>query len=68
MEKILKSFRDGTKNSYDFWLNIGGRFIYIRYFALRDKNHNYLGTLEVTQDITNVRKLEGEKRLLDMED
>jgi len=68
VEKILKSFRDGTKNSYDFWLNIGGRFIYIRYFAVRDKNRNYLGTLEVTQDITDVRKLEGEKRLLDMDD
>ncbi|RKX95517.1 MAG: DUF438 domain-containing protein, partial [Spirochaetes bacterium] len=41
---------------------------YIRYFAVRDKNRNYLGTLEVTQDITDVRKLEGEKRLLDMDD
>jgi len=64
VEKILKSFKDGTRDSYDFWLNIGDKYIYIRYFAVRDKNRNYLGILEVTQEISNIKRLEGEKRLL----
>lgn len=42
-----------------------GRLVLIRYFAVRDKDGNYLGTLEVTQDITDIKKIEGEKRLLD---
>jgi PAS domain S-box-containing protein len=65
VEEILKSFKEGEKDSADFWINYRGKFIYIRYFAVRDENRNYLGTLEVTQDITEVKKLEGEKRLLD---
>nr|WP_290597919.1 MULTISPECIES: PAS domain-containing protein [unclassified Archaeoglobus] len=43
---------------------MGGRFIYIRYFAVRGGSGEYLGTLEVVQDITDIKKLEGEKRLL----
>ena len=65
VEKILKDFKEGKKNSVEFWINFKGKFVYIRYFAVRDKDGNYLGTLEVTQDITEVKKLEGEKRLLD---
>jgi len=65
VEKILSSFQEGKKDSFDFWINLKGRLIYIRYFAVRDENRNYLGTLEVTQDITEIKKLEGEKRLLD---
>ena len=65
VRKILKSFKDGTKDTYDFWINMKGKFIYIRFFALRDKNRNYLGTLEVTQDVTHVRALEDQKRLID---
>ena len=42
-----------------------GKFIHIRYFAVRDSGGNYKGTLEVSQDVTNIRKLEGEQRLLD---
>ncbi len=68
VEKILASFKDGTKDYYDFWLTIQGKFVYIRYFALRDSANQYLGTLEVTQDVTGIRKLEGEKRLLDERD
>ncbi len=68
VEKILASFKDGTKDYYDFWLSLKGKFVYIRYFALRDNANQYLGTLEVTQDVTGIRKLEGEKRLLDERD
>ena len=68
VEKILASFKDGTKDYYDFWLTLQGKFVYIRYFALRDSTNQYLGTLEITQDVTGIRKLEGEKRLLDERD
>lgn len=68
VERILSWFKQGKKDSVDFWINLDGRLVYIRYFAVRDQKSNYLGTLEVTQDITGIRKLEGEKRLLDQED
>jgi len=63
VERILESFKSGVRNSVDFWLLLDGKLVYIRYFALRDAAGGYLGTLEVTQDITDIRKLEGEKRL-----
>ena len=65
VEKILTSFKEGTRDSADFWINFQGKLVYIRYFAVRDKEGTYLGTLEVTQDLTEIKKLEGEKRLLD---
>jgi DUF438 domain-containing protein len=65
VEKILSSFKEGKKDSAEFWINFTGKFIHIRYFAVRDESRKYLGTLEVTQDITDIRKLEGERRLLD---
>lgn len=68
VEKILTSFKEGKKDSYEFWINLHGRLIYIRYFAVRDRDRNYLGTVEVTQDITEIKRLEGEKRLLDERD
>jgi DUF438 domain-containing protein len=68
VERILSSFKTGKKDSVDFWINLGGKLIYIRYFAVRDEKRQYLGTLEVTQDITGIRKLGGEKRLLDEKD
>jgi len=64
VKEILGLFKEGKRDSADFWINYRGRFILIRYFAVRDENRNYLGTLEVTQDITEIKKLEGEKRLL----
>lgn len=66
VNKILEEFKKGTRDSAEFWINLNGRLIYIRYFAVR-KNGEYLGTIEVTQDITNIKKIEGEKRLLDWE-
>jgi uncharacterized protein len=64
VEQILEDFKSGNQNSAAFWISIKGRFIYIEYFALRDKEGSYLGTIEFTQDLTNLRKLEGEQRLL----
>lgn len=64
VERILKDFRDGRQNVAEFWIDFCGRFIHIRYFAVRDDDNCYLGTLEVTQDLTRLRTLEGERRLL----
>jgi DUF438 domain-containing protein len=63
--KILAEFRKGTKNESSFWINYKDRLIYIRYFAVRDANLNYKGVIEVSQDITDIKKIEGEKRLLE---
>ncbi len=65
VEKILTSFKEGKRDFVEFWFAYRGRFVYIRYFAVRNKEGRYLGTLEVSQDITEIKKLEGEKRLLD---
>lgn len=65
VEKILNDFRDGKRNSAEFWINLGEKTIYIRYFAVRDGENKYLGCLEVSQDITEILKITGEKRLLD---
>ena len=65
--KILEEFRKGTKNESSFWINFKERLIYIRYFAVRDENKVYRGVIEMSQDITDIKKIEGEKRLLDWE-
>ncbi len=65
VEDIVNSFIDGSKDNEDFYINMGEKFVYIRYFAVRDKEQNYLGTLEVSQDIKPIRALEGEKRLVE---
>lgn len=64
VEEILRSFKDGSRDSADFYLTLNGRFIRIQYFAVRDDEGRYLGTLEVSQDGTEMRALTGEKRLL----
>jgi DUF438 domain-containing protein len=63
VENILKSFKEGKRDTVDFWINVEGKFVYIRYFAVRDEGGSYLGTLEVSQDLTEIKKLKGEKRL-----
>lgn len=63
VEQILNDFKNNKRDVAEFWINLKERLIYIRYFAVR-KNGEYLGTLEVTQDITDIKKIEGEKRLL----
>jgi uncharacterized protein len=67
VERILDDFRSGRQNVAEFWINQHGRFVHIRYFAVRDPQGQYLGTLEVTQDLTALRALHGERRLLEYE-
>ena len=63
VQQILDDFRTGTRDSAEFWIDMRGRKIYIRYFALKNETGDYLGCLEVTQDITEIQKLDGQKRL-----
>jgi len=67
VNKILEAFKTGKKDSAEFWITMNNRLIHIRYFAVRDKDGKYLGTMEVTQDLTDIKKIEGQKRLLDWE-
>ncbi len=67
VEEILESFKEDRRDSATFWIQMMGKFILIQYFALRNDTGKYLGCLEVSQDITNIRMLEGQKRLLDDE-
>jgi DUF438 domain-containing protein len=66
--RIVDSFKSGKKNVAEFWINLNGRVIFIRFFAVRDAEGKYLGTVEVVQDVTDIQKLQGEKRLLDWTD
>lgn len=59
---LIESFRAGTQDVASFWIHKGEKFLYIRYFAVRDKDGTYLGALETTQDITGIQALEGENR------
>lgn len=65
VDKILEDFRNKKRKVAEFWIDLKGRKIYIRYFPVWDKEGNYLGCLEVSQDITDVQKITGERRLLD---
>lgn len=64
VNKLLKDFKAGRKDSEDFWIQIKDKFVYIRYFAVRSEDGRYLGTLEFTQNIAPIRELEGQKRIL----
>jgi len=68
VEQILEDFKSGKESRAPFWIQMGGKFIHIEYIALRDKNGAFLGTLEVSQDLTQKRKLEGDQRLLSYAD
>ncbi|MBA7618256.1 hypothetical protein ES703_25577 [subsurface metagenome] len=67
VEQVVSQLKTGQRNMAGFWIDLKGRKIYIRYFPVKDKKGKYIGILEVTQDITDIQKIEGEKRLLDME-
>ncbi len=64
VNKIIDSFKNGEKDLAKFWIQIKDKFILIQYFALRDENNNYKGVIEVSQNVSDIRKLKGEKRLL----
>jgi len=65
--KILEEFKAGRQDLAEFWINFKGQFIHIQYFAVRDPDRTYRGVIEMSQDVTHVRGLEGEQRLLDWE-
>ncbi|WP_394522638.1 DUF438 domain-containing protein [Lacrimispora sp. JR3] len=64
VEKIVEDFKNGVKDQEDFWIKMGGKYILIRYYAVRNEKGKYLGVLEVTQDIKAIQEITGEKRLL----
>jgi DUF438 domain-containing protein len=64
VDRILADFRSGRQSVAEFWIDFHGKFAHIRYFAVRDSEGKYLGTVELTQDIAPLRKLGGERRLL----
>jgi len=64
VEKIIEDFRSGKESHAPFWIQMHGKFIHIEYFALHDEQGNFLGTLEVSQDLTGKRELQGEQRIL----
>ncbi len=65
VNKIIESFKKGEKDVASFWIKMGMKFVLIKYFAVRDENNNYKGILEVSQEVSEIRNLEGERRLLD---
>jgi DUF438 domain-containing protein len=65
VREILAKFASGDRDVAEFWIEMQGRFIHIRYFAVRNQTGEYLGCLEVTQDVTGIRALEGQRRLLE---
>ena len=65
VEQVVSDLKSGRRDVAEFWIDLGGRKVYIRYFAVRDKAGKYLGILEVTQDITNIQKITGQKRIMD---
>jgi DUF438 domain-containing protein len=64
VEQIVEDLKSGKKDQEDFWIRMGDRYVSIRYFAVRDKNGEFLGTLEFTQDIAPIQAIKGEKRLV----
>ena len=65
VNRILDDFKSGKRNVAEFWIDMKGKKVYIRYFPVRDRSGKYLGCMEVTQDITRIQKIEGQKRLID---
>ncbi len=65
VNQVVSDLKSGKRDVAEFWIELKGRRVYIRYFPVRDTQGQYLGVLEVTQDITDLQKIEGEKRLLD---
>jgi len=65
VNKLLEDLKTKKRDFAEFWIDLKDRKVYIRYFAVRNSNGEYLGCLEVTQDITDIQRIRGEKRLLD---
>jgi DUF438 domain-containing protein len=65
VEKLVEDFKSGRKDHEDFWIRMGEKYILIRYFAVRSEDGEYLGVLEVTQNIQPIQAIQGEKRLVE---
>lgn len=65
VQQILDEMKAGSRDVAEFWIDLKGMKVFIRYFAVRDSKGKYLGCLEVSQDITDIQKIKGEKRLLE---
>jgi DUF438 domain-containing protein len=65
VEKILNDFKSGAQDSAKFWINIKGKFVHIAYYAVRNEKKEYLGVVEITQDIAPFKAIEGERRILE---
>lgn len=65
VNRIVEAFKKGEKDEASFWLKLGKRFVLIRYFAVRDSENRYRGVLEVSQEISEIQQIKGERRLLD---
>lgn len=61
VDQILTDFKSGRETSAQFWKHLGDRFIHIRFVALRNETGDYLGTVEIAQDITHLQALEGQR-------
>ncbi|MDR4889518.1 DUF438 domain-containing protein [Fredinandcohnia sp. QZ13] len=64
VEELLEDFKSGRKDAEDFWIKAKGKYVYIRYFAVRDEEGEYIGTMEFSQNIAPIQEIEGEKRIL----
>ena len=65
VQEIIDAFRAGREEHAEFWITLNERFLHIRYFAMRDPDGVYRGVLETVQDVTDIRALQGQRRLLD---
>lgn len=64
VDQIIEAFRKNEQSEANFWIEMKGKFLYIRYFALRDTNGIYKGVLELSQEVSEIRNLHGQRRLL----
>jgi PAS domain S-box-containing protein len=65
VNEVVSDLKSGKRKVADFWIDLKGRKVYIRYLPVRDKAGSYLGIIEVSQDITEIQQIKGQKRLLD---
>ena len=68
VDQILTDFKSGAQEQAKFWIPMGEKFVHIAYFAVKDKDGKYMGTVEMSHDVSEYRKLEGERRILNYED
>jgi len=65
VNKIVAAFKNEEKDEASFWIKMGPKYVLIKYFAVRDNKNNYKGVLEVSQEISDIQKIKGQRKLLD---